>query len=152
MLGVHSHSVSRGCDDFAYRFWECCGYIRPALSDASIRMAQLRIYMHASGDCVLHRSGFSWLAALVLPIWALSKRMYRTALIAFVVSLASSQLVARLLPLIESETVSGWFALLYVCVYWMVPGFLATRWHRHVLERSGYFVTADEETAARPGP
>lgn len=115
-------------------------------------MAQLRIYMHASGDCVLHRSGFSWLAALVLPIWALSKRLYRTALIALVVSAAASQLVARMLALIEAEMLSGWFALAYVCVYWMVPGFLATHWHRHVLERSGYFVAADEETAARSGP
>jgi hypothetical protein len=115
-------------------------------------MARLRIYMHESGDCVLHRSGFSWLAAFVLPIWALSKRLYRTALIAFVVSVASSQLVARMLPLIESDMVSEWFALAYACVYWMVPGFLATRWHRYVLERSGYVVTADEQTAARLGP
>jgi Protein of unknown function (DUF2628) len=111
-------------------------------------MAHLRIYMHASGDCVLHRSGFSWLAAVALPLWALSKRLYRTALIALVVSVASSQLVSRLLAQIETGAVSGWVAPAYMLAYWMVPGFLATRWHRHVLERSGYFVSADEETAA----
>ena len=114
-------------------------------------MAQLRIYMHDSGDCVLHRSGFSWLAAFALPIWAFSKRLYRTALIALVGVVAASQLVPLILDRIESETVSGLLALAYVVAYWMVPGFYATRWHRRVLERRGYFVGADEEISTEPG-
>lgn len=113
-------------------------------------MAQLRIYMHASGDCVLHQSGFSWLAAFALPFWALSKRLYRTALVTFVVMLAASQVVPPLLARVESEPASTLLALAYTLAYWMVPGFLATRWHRHVLERRGYFVTAREATRARP--
>ena len=111
-------------------------------------MAQLRIYMHDSGDCVLHRSGFSWLAACALPIWAFSKRLYRTALFTLIVSVAASQLTPLLIDRMESETISGLLALAYGLVYWMVPGFYATRWHRRVLERSGYFVTADEETSS----
>jgi|SRR5688572_15672358 len=111
-------------------------------------MGQLRIYMHDSGDCVLHRSGFSWLAAFALPVWAFSKRLYRTALLTLVVSVAASQLTPLLIDRMESDTVSGLLALAYVLVYWMVPGFYATRWHRRVLERSGYFVSADEHTSS----
>ena len=113
-------------------------------------MAQLRIYMHESGDCVLHRSGFSWLAAIALPIWAFSKGLYRTALVALVVVIAASQLVPPMVDRIESETASGLVALGYVLAYWLVPGFYATRWHRRVLERTGYFVGADEESSAGP--
>ena len=107
-------------------------------------MAQLRIYLHPSGDCVLHRSGFSWLAAFALPLWALSKRLYRTALVAFVVVLVVIQLVPRLLARIEPESLRDSVALVYTLLYWIVPGFSATRWHRRVLERSGYVVCASE--------
>jgi hypothetical protein len=108
-------------------------------------MPELRIYMHTSGDCVLHRSGFSWLAAFALPLWALSKRLYRTALVAFVVVLVVTQLVPRLLAEIQSETVRDSVAFVYGLLYWLVPGFAASRWHRRVLERNGYYVCASEE-------
>ena len=114
-------------------------------------MARLRIYMHDSGDCVLHRSGFSWLAAFALPVWAFSKGLYRTALLALVAVVTASQLTPLLLDRIASETLSGLIALAYVLAYWMVPGFYATRWHRRVLERSGYFVSADEEISTGTG-
>ena len=110
-------------------------------------MAQLRIYMHPSGDCVLHRSGFSWLAAFALPIWAVSKRLYRTALVALVFVVLATQLAPRLISQIPSDIARTIVAVAYMFLYWMVPGFGATRWHRHVLERRGYFVSASEETA-----
>jgi hypothetical protein len=114
-------------------------------------MTSIRIYMHPSGDCVLHRSGFSWLAAFALPLWALSKHLYRTALLAFVFVLLATQLAPRLLAQIESENARSLVAFAYLCLYWMVPGFAATRWHRHVLERRGYVVSASEEPPAMSG-
>jgi hypothetical protein len=41
-------------------------------------MAKLAIYMNEAGQSVLHRGGFSWLAAIVPPIWALQHRLYKT--------------------------------------------------------------------------
>lgn len=49
-------------------------------------MGRQRLYVNDRGDCVVHDGGFSWFAAIALPIWALQKRLYLLALIMFVVS------------------------------------------------------------------
>jgi hypothetical protein len=107
-------------------------------------MSRLRIYMHASGDSALHRSGFSWTAAFLFPLWALTRRLYKTAAVSCVVIFALTQLIPPLFSLIRDPVVQGVAALVYMLGYWTAPGFLASRWHRHVLERAGYVVTADE--------
>jgi len=70
-------------------------------------MSRLRIYMRASGDSALHRSGFSWTAAFVFPLWALTRRLYKTAAVSCVVVFALSQLIPPLFSLIHDPVVQG---------------------------------------------
>jgi len=109
-----------------------------------LAMAKLAIYMHTSGDSVLHRSGFSLLAALALPVWALRQRLYKTAFVALLVQLLLMVLVPRLSAQLEGDMTRAIAALLYLCLYWAVPGLFASWWHRHVLARTGYFLVAVE--------
>jgi Protein of unknown function (DUF2628) len=112
-------------------------------------MARLAIYMHACGDSVAYRSGFSWLAALALPVWALRKRLYKTALVALLVQLALNASAPRLGELFDSDITKAIVGLLYLGVYWLIPGWLASRWHRRVLEQTGYFQVAVEPPARK---
>jgi hypothetical protein len=107
-------------------------------------MKQLRIYMHPSGDSALHRSGFSWTAAFVFPVWAVTRRLYKTALAFSALIFAASQILPVLFATFGSAVVQGFGAAVYVVCYWMLSGSLASRWHRHVLERGGYVLTARE--------
>ena len=113
-----------------------------------LAMAKLAIYMHASGDSVLYRSTFSWLAALALPVWALRQRLYKTAVVGLLVQLALMVLVPRLATQIEGAVARAIAALLYLGLYWAVPGWFAPWWHRHVLARTGYFLVAVEPPAS----
>jgi Protein of unknown function (DUF2628) len=112
-------------------------------------MTRLAIYMHASGDSVIHRSEFSWLAAFALPVWALRTRLYKTALVAFLVLVAHGVFVPPLFDQIDGDTTKAVATLLYLGIYWAIPGWLASRWHRQVLERTGYFQVAVEPPARR---
>ena len=107
-------------------------------------MGPLRIYMHSSGDCVLHRGGFSWIAAVALPVWALTRRLYRTAAMTFLLVLIVNMVMPRLFALVPGAALRGFLAVAYLFAYWLVPGLTANRWHRRVLERRGYFVMATD--------
>jgi hypothetical protein len=114
-------------------------------------MSRLRIYIRASGDSALHRSGFSWTAALMFPLWALTRRLYKTAAVACIVLFVLSQLIPPLFSLIRDPVVQLIAAIVYMLAYWLALGLVASRWHRHVLERAGYVVTADELSESK-GP
>jgi len=100
--------------------------------------------MHPAGDGVLHRSGFSWTAAIAFPLWALTHRLYKTALVSSVGILIVSQLGPFLFGRIDNATLRALVAIGYLLGYAVTAVFLAGRWHRHVLERSGYFLSAAE--------
>jgi hypothetical protein len=102
--------------------------------------------MHPSGDSQLLPSGFSWVAAFAFPLWALTRRLYKTALVWFVALTAVSQLAPRLAALIDDPRLRAIAILAYTVTYWTTAGFLARVWHRHVLERDGYFVSAADAT------
>jgi hypothetical protein len=96
-------------------------------------MGQQRIYTNSRGDCRLHTSGFSWLAAIVFPAWALKHGLYKTALAVFVLNF--------LINIFISATVIKLFcAAVLIVIY----GFFSNRFHAYVLERAGYRITAQE--------
>jgi len=95
-------------------------------------MGRQRLYVNDRGDCVLQDTGFSWFAAIALPIWALHKRLYLLALVMFVVS--------GTLNYYADQTTQF---VLFV-VQFVLFGWLANRVHRWLLERRGWRVTAEE--------
>ena len=111
-------------------------------------MADLRIYMHPSGDGVLYQSGLSWIAAFAFPLWALTRRLYKTAVVSCVAILALTQLIPLVFNQIHNDKLRGIMAFGYTLAYWFAAGSLAHRWHRYVLERRGYFICAARQSAA----
>jgi hypothetical protein len=100
-------------------------------------MTRLRLYVDERGRLAMNDAGFSWLAALSPPLWALQRRLYVLAVVALVIGAA----VNVALP-------SGAQAIAFVLQF-VAVGALANRLHRAYLERSGWRVTA-EEPAPRP--
>jgi hypothetical protein len=103
-------------------------------------VAKLAIYMNEAGESVMHRTGFSWMAAIVPPIWALQHRLYKTCVAAFVVSV----FVTHTNALMPND--APWVGLRIGWVLFQVlgAGFGSNLYHRVVLERSGYFITSAE--------
>jgi hypothetical protein len=102
-------------------------------------MGRLRLYVDDRGRLAMNHPGFSWLAAISLPVWALQRRLHALALAAFVLS----------------GVINVWFgstgqAVAFVLQF-IVFGALANRLHRRHLERGGWRITA-EERAAAPRP
>jgi len=95
--------------------------------------------MNERGDCRLHTTGFSGLALISFPVWALYKRLYKIALVAWPIGCLFNLPYAR-----------GWPAYWYLIL--LVPqvlcGIYANRIHLWVLERSGYRLTAQEPKPA----
>jgi hypothetical protein len=103
-------------------------------------MGRLRLYVNAHGRCALYQSGFSWLAAVSLPVWALQRRLRVLAAIALILGLGI-ELVVQWLAL------SGSGKLALVALQFALSGSLANPLHRMLLERSGWYVTAEEPAA-----
>jgi hypothetical protein len=104
------------------------------------RVAKLAIYMNEAGESVMHRTGFSWMAAIVPPIWAFQHRLYKTCVAAFVVGV----FVTHTNALMPND--APWVGLRIGWVLFQVlgVGFGSNLYHRVVLERSGYFMTSAE--------
>jgi hypothetical protein len=103
-------------------------------------VAKLAIYMNEAGESVMHRTGFSWMAAIVPPIWAFQHRLYKTCVAAFVVGVFVTH-TSALIP-----NGGPWIGLRIGWVLFQVlgVGFGSNLYHRVVLERSGYFMTSAE--------
>ena len=109
-------------------------------------MSRLRLSSDQHGACAVHENGFTWLAALSPPIWALRQHLYGLALASLVeVTAVGAVLAISPLPF-------GWQCVLYV-LHEAALGFLASPLQRWLLERRGWVVTAEEPqtaTGARP--
>lgn len=115
------------------------GIVLTRLSDRK-DMGRERLYVNDRGDCVMHVTGFSWLAAFALPLWALHRRLYILAVLMFV--------VINLVNL--SARVDLQLALFLV--QFLICGSQANRAHRLLLERRGWRVTAEEPAPFKGGP
>ena len=103
-------------------------------------MGRLRLYVDDRGRLALNEAGFSWLAAISLPLWALQRRLYVLAVAALVVSTTVN---LHLDP--QAQAIA--FVLQFIAF-----GALANRLHRAYLEHRGWRVTAEEPQAVVPAP
>jgi hypothetical protein len=104
----------------------------------------LSLYVDDSGRSSLHRSGFSWLAAIALPLWALHRRLWRTLIAVSLLSPFLHTLVGHLNERVPGQVAQGLLALAWLLAWSLACGAMANRWHRHCLERAGYRVIATE--------
>lgn len=98
-------------------------------------MGRLRLYVDDRGRLAMNESGFSWLAAISLALWALQHRLYALAVGALALS-------AGVNVWLDSSAQSIAFVVQFVAF-----GALANRIHRAHLERTGWRVTAEEPAA-----
>lgn len=103
-------------------------------------MGRLRLYMDERGRLAMNHPGFSWLAALSLPVWALQRQMYALALAGYVLS----------------NVINVWLGSTAQAIAFTLQffafGALANRLHRWHLERRGWRITAEEPAAAPRSP
>lgn len=86
----------------------------------------------------MHYDGFSWLAGIVLVVWALQRRLYLVAAFSLIYGVAWNVLVNQVSLGMQ---VALWLLQL------VVIGSLANRFHRWLLDRTGWLRT-DEELPA----
>lgn len=98
---------------------------------------RLQLFAHPDGRTVLHQSGFSWLAMLALPVWALQRDLRAVAAVALVALLVPGPL---LLMLGASDLLTLGIAWLLMLSY----GMLAPRLHAAWMRRHGWIVLAQE--------
>ena len=103
-------------------------------------MGRLRLYVDERGRLAMNDAGFSWLAAISLPLWALQRRLYVLAVAALVVGGAIG-------CWLDSGAPATAFALQFVAF-----GALANRLHRAYLERTGWRLTAEEPAPGAAAP
>ena len=100
---------------------------------------RIRLYVNDEGRCVLHTSGFSWLAGLLPAIWAFQRGLFGVAVLSLVYSAVLNGLILSYGLGTQGLVVAAQVGLL---------GSFANRLHRAVLERRGWRLTAEES----PGP
>jgi hypothetical protein len=104
----------------------------------------LSLFIDARGRTVLHRSGFSWLAFVALPLWALHRRLWWLVPLSLVglawVHGAANWLMERF----PSQDVQGALAALWLLGESWFMGRHANRLHLAWLRWRGYALTATE--------
>ena len=115
------------------------------------------IYADRSGRLTLHCSGFSWIAALYPPLWAVPRRLWLACLGWLAISLSAKALLLALLfqlpllgaaggiyigaILIERWAASGIYLGAILIERWVLWRF-ANSFHRWWLQRHGYVLIA----------
>jgi hypothetical protein len=99
------------------------------------QVSRLSLYVSPKGQCVMHFSGFSWLAALVPLVWALHRRLYGLAALILVYTMANNGLM---------ELLGVNFQIFMLVLQFVVFGLFANRFHRFLLERRGWLRTEEE--------
>ena len=112
-------------------------------------MSALSLYMNPAGKVVVHRTGFSWLAALALPLWALHRRLYLVFIVLLPLTALLHNAVAWVMHRVAGEMAGAWIAVLWLVAWSVLAGRVANRGHRWWLTRRGFFMTATE---LPPGP
>ena len=107
-------------------------------------MAELSIYISPRGRSVLHRSGFSWLACLAWPLWALHRRLWWGLLASVPLTLGLHTLANAAIELVPDASWQGFLALAWLIGWSWASGRHANVLHQRLLERSGHLLTATE--------
>lgn len=114
-------------------------------------MSRLSIYIRPTGESVLHRTGFSWLAAVAWPLWALHRRLWWVLLLSLPLTFALHTVVNWGIEFVPGATAQGALALLWVVGWSFAAGRWANALHRRLLEKGGFRMTATELPAVEPG-
>ena len=100
-------------------------------------MGRLRLYTHPDGRTAVHETGFSWLGALLPPVWALQRGLRLLAAVVILIgSLPGLLGLADWLPWYASLALTLALPLAY--------GALAAPFHAWWLRRGGWVLTAEE--------
>lgn len=113
-------------------------------------MACLSLYIDPSGRASLHRTGFSWAAALALPLFALHRRQWRTLVAATLATPLVHALANAAIETVPGDTAQGLLALAWLLGWSAACGAVANAWHRRSLERAGFRRVATEQHPAAP--
>lgn len=108
----------------------------------------LSIYIDHRGRSALHRSGFSWLAFLALPLWALHRRLWLVCLLSLPLTWALHGVANAAIELTHDEDAQGLLALAWLLGESAFMGWQANRFHEWLLGRRGFVMTATERPAA----
>lgn len=109
----------------------------------------LSLFIDAGGRSALHRSGFSWLAFVGLPLWALHRRLWWLVPLSLVGLAWVHGAVNTLLELLPSTDGQGALAGLWLLGESWFVGRHANRLHLWLLQRRGFVLTATEIVPAQ---
>jgi hypothetical protein len=104
----------------------------------------LSLFIDARGRSVLHRSGFSWLAFIALPLWALHRRWWWLLVLSLPLLLALHSGANMLMDGLAPASVQGEVAVTWLLAESCFMGFVANRAHGAWLRWRGYQLTATE--------
>lgn len=104
----------------------------------------LSLYIDGRGHSVLLRSGFSWLAFLALPLWALHRRLWWVALLAAGLTYGFWWAVNAAAGWLGGDTAPGLAVIGTWALESCLLGRYANRAHQAWLTRRGYVMTATE--------
>jgi hypothetical protein len=103
------------------------------------------IYADCCGRLALHRSGFSWIAALFPPLWAVPRRLWLACLGWLMINLIARALLLELLaphlPLLGLAGFTGIGFGAFLIQSWVIGRF-ANPFHHWWLHRHGYVLIA----------
>lgn len=105
---------------------------------------KLSLFINGQGRSVLHRSGFSWLAFVGLPLWALHRRLWWALPLTLLLPFALHTAANALLDLLPSTDAQGLLAIGWIAGESWAMGRWANRWHLRWLRWCGYQLTATE--------
>jgi len=107
-------------------------------------VARLSLYVDARGRSALHRDGFTWLGGFLLPVWALTRRMWVTSIAAAILGTVINQLIVDAIGRLGDRTLATALSIGWPILWIGACGALANRWHRLWLQRAGYRLIATE--------
>ena len=104
----------------------------------------LSLFINEAGRSVLYRNGFSWMAFVALPLWAVHRRLWWCLPPALLLPALLHGLVNVLLERLPSEDAQGLLAIGWLIGESWFMGHWANRAHLAWLHRRGYRLTATE--------
>jgi hypothetical protein len=165
IIALGAFWVALSASEIGFRYWSVL--ILPALAVAFLLRAlpprfseragrgrfgttcAIVLYADCSGRLAMHCSGFSWIAALYPPLWAVPRRLWLACLGWLAISLSGKALLLAVLfhlPLLGAG-VGGSIYLGAVLIERWVLGRFANSFHRWWLQRHGYVLIAAAPSA-----
>jgi hypothetical protein len=104
----------------------------------------LSLFINGQGHSVLHRSGFSWLAFVGLPLWAVHRRLWWCLPLTLLLPYGLHEAANALLDGLPSPDAQGLLAIVWLLGESWFMGHWADRMHLMWLRWRGYALTATE--------